>query len=200
VTGNHDPDLSAVHALDLAGGRVLAVHGDILFEQIVPWGRDAPLIARLLAEERAKLSPGVEQELAAQLALWRRIAARVPQRHQSERHGLKYALRFAADTIWPPLRVARILRAWQEEKRRAAGFLQRHRPAAQIMVVGHTHFPRWWRVPHGPVVINTGSFCAPFGGFVADLTPDRISVRRVDRRGGEFRPGATVAEFPLAGT
>src|SRR5882672_4216711 len=63
VTGNHDADISALHSLDLADGRAFVVHGDILFEQIVPWGKDAPLIARLLAEERAKLSGDIEHDL-----------------------------------------------------------------------------------------------------------------------------------------
>ena len=42
LTGNHDNDISETHALELAGGRVFITHGDVLFEDIVPWGRDAP--------------------------------------------------------------------------------------------------------------------------------------------------------------
>jgi hypothetical protein len=46
-------------------------------------------------------------------------------------------------------------------------------------------------------VINTGSFSPPFGGLVADLTPTRLTVRRIEARGGAFHPGRTLAEFSL---
>ena len=41
LTGNHDPALSPHHACDLADGRVFVTHGDIFFDEIVPWGHDA---------------------------------------------------------------------------------------------------------------------------------------------------------------
>ena len=94
LTGNHDPDLTAHHSLDLAGGEVFAIHGDILLDSIVPWGRDAALIRRLVAGELSSLTAAARERLEDRLAAWRRAAASVPQRHQSERHPLKYALRF----------------------------------------------------------------------------------------------------------
>ncbi len=200
LTGNHDADLTPHHSLDLADGRVFAIHGDILFDNIVPWSADAPFIGREIAAGLAALAPATRDNLAQRLALWRQVAARVPQRHQFERHGLKYALRFAADTVWPPLRIARILRAWQLEPRHAGELLRRHRPAARFMLAGHTHRPGWWRLPGGAVLINTGSFCPPFGGYAIDVLPARLVVRRVVLRGGEFHAGATVVEFPLAET
>ena len=42
LTGNHDPDFSPNALADLAEGRVLVTHGDILFSDIVPWGRAPP--------------------------------------------------------------------------------------------------------------------------------------------------------------
>lgn len=198
LTGNHDADISTQHALDLAGGRVFAVHGDVLFDDIVPWSRDVPLVQRLIAAELAPLTATERTSLAQRLAIWRRVAAQVPQRHQSERHTLKYALRFAADTIWPPLRVLRILRAWRDEPHYAAALLRQHRPDARFILTGHTHRPGFWRMPGGIVVINTGSFCPPLGGYAVDVAPTRLVVRRVLRRAGEFHPGPIVAEFALA--
>ncbi len=198
LTGNHDADFSAVHALDLAAGRILAVHGDILFDDIVPWSRDVPFIRHLMAAERSHPTPHAISEFDHRLAVWRRVAAQVPQSHQSETHPLKYAWRFAADTIWPPLRVLRILRAWRDEPPRAAALLRRHRPAARFIVTGHTHRPGIWRMPDGITVINTGSFCPPLGGYAVDVTPTRLIVRKVILRTGEFHPAASVAEFTLA--
>lgn len=198
LTGNHDADLTPTHALDLADGLVFAVHGDILFEDIVPWSRDVPMIRRLLTAESANPAFQSGSELDRRLAVWRRVAAQVPQRHQSEKHPLKYALRFAADTVWPPLRGWRILRAWREGPLRAAELLRRHRPSARFIVTGHTHRPGVWQMPGGVTAINTGSFCPPLGGYAVDLTRQRVVVRKVLLRHGEFYPAASVAEFALA--
>lgn len=198
ITGNHDPDISAHHSLDLADGRVFVTHGDILFENIVPWGRDAAALgARIEAGLRA-LAPAERGQLAARLAVFRAACAALPQRHQAEPNPFIYAARLAADTVWPPLRSLRIVRAWRETPARAADLAAAHRPAALFMLLGHTHRPGVWRTPSGLTVINTGALCRPFGSLVVDLTADLLRVRRVERRAGEFHAGATVAEFALA--
>lgn len=197
ITGNHDADISSQHALDLAGGKIFAVHGDILFETIVPWSRDVPLIASLIAEEFAALSPAARLDLTVRLGVWRRVAGRIPQREQNEPRLLKRLLHLVADTAWPPWRVLRILQAWHEEPGRAATLLRQHRPAAKFILIGHTHRPGLWRMPNGIVVINTGSFCPPLGGWVVDISEAELRVRRVIQRQNEFRLGQDVAAFPL---
>ena len=192
ITGNHDPDLSPHHSLDLAAGQVFVTHGDILFSDIVPWSQDAATIRQLFAAET------IPTALADRLALWRRIAALIPQRHQSERNPLKYALRFATDTIWPPLRVFRILGAWRAHAPLASGFVQHHRPHARFILTGHIHRPGIKRTPSGLTVINTGSFCPPLGGCAVDLTPTHLTVRRIDYRDTAFHLGAELATFSLA--
>jgi predicted phosphodiesterase len=199
LTGNHDPDVTPLHALDLAGGRVFAVHGDVLFDEIVPWGQDVPLVTRLMAAERLIPPPAALSELDHRLAVWRRVAGRIPQRHQSERHGVKYACKYALDTVWPPNRVLKIFAAWREAPHLAAALLRRHRPAARFIVTGHTHRPGVWRMPGGLTVINTGSFCLPLGGCAVDVTPEQITVRQVVARRGEFYAGKILAGFALAG-
>jgi exonuclease SbcD len=198
LTGNHDPDLSPCHALELADGCVFVTHGDILFDDIVPWSRDAPIIAPLIAAGLAALPPDSRNQLEPRLALWRRVAASIPQRHQSETHGLKYAIGFAADTIWPPLRPLRVLRTWHREPRLATAFVRHHRPHAKFLLLGHTHRAAVWRRPEGVTVINTGAFCPPFRSLAVDLFADRLSVRNITQRGDRFFPEGTLAEFPLA--
>jgi predicted phosphodiesterase len=198
ITGNHDPDLSAHHALECAGGEVWVTHGDIAFDQIVPWGRDATLIGRGIKAGLDALPPAAREQLDERFTVWRRVAATVPQRHQSETNGLSYALRFAADTIWPPMRGFRILRAWHEHSARMVALARQNRRGARFIVVGHIHRPAVWHAPTGEVVINTGSFCRPFGGYAVDLAPGRLCVRRVLAQQGEFRAGPLVAEFALA--
>jgi predicted phosphodiesterase len=198
LTGNHDADFSPLHHLDLADGEVFVTHGDIFFDDIVPWSKDAALISRRIAEELRSLPSELHHHLDHRLAVLRRVAASIPQRHQSERSRIKYALHYIADTVWPPLRTFRVMRAWRLAPRRAVELTQRHRPAAKFILSGHTHRPGIWRGLVGVTVINTGSFCPPLGGYAVDLEENRLAVRRVDVRAGEFRPGEVVAEFPLA--
>ena len=198
LTGNHDPDISENHAMELADRRVFVTHGDILFENLVPWGRDAAILSERVAVELAQLSTHERDLLDCQLLAFRRAAAGVSQRHQSERNPLKYALGFAADTIWPPLRILRVLKAWRETPHRAVRLLQRHALPAKVLVMGHTHRLGAILTPSGTLVVNTGSFCPPTSGGVVDVSENHLVLRRVHRKGTEFRFGETLAEFALA--
>jgi predicted phosphodiesterase len=198
LTGNHDANFSTHHQLELAGGALLLTHGDILFDDIVPWSQDAPFIRARLAEEFQKLPAAQLPDLETRLAVFRRVAIGIPQRHQSERNAFKYAADLARDTIWPPTRFLQIIQAWREMPARAEALLRAHRPQAKFLLVGHTHRPGVWRRRDGIVIINTGSFSRPFGACLVDLWPTRVVVRRIVSRHGEFHPGRVLAEFALA--
>lgn len=200
LTGNHDPAISTCHAREFADRQVLVTHGDILFDELVPWGRDASLLRKVIAEEMSRLTPAQRESFDARLEACRRAAARIPQRHQAEPRGWRHALGFLADTVWPPTRILRVLRAWQETPARADALLSRHQLPARFLVMGHTHRLGATLTPGGRVLLNTGSFCPPTGVGVVDLTPDRITLRAVDRRGGGYRLGASLADFTLART
>jgi predicted phosphodiesterase len=92
------------------------------------------------------------------------------------------------------------MRAWRLAPKRASELARRHRPTADFVVCGHTHRPGIWRDDTGITVINTGSFCPPLGGHAVDLHEERIVVRSIDMRAGEFRAGDSLATFPLAAT
>ncbi len=198
LTGNHDPNISVHHSLDLAHGQVFVTHGDIIFDNVVPWGRDAAFFSARITSGLHALSELERTQLAPRLALYRATCLALPQRHQAEPNPFKYFINLAADTVWPPLRTLRILRAWKETPARAAAVVAAHRPAARFMLMGHTHRPGVWRMPSGVTIINTGSLTRPFGACTVDLTPGKLTVRRTEFRSGEFHPGATVAEFALA--
>jgi predicted phosphodiesterase len=198
MTGNHDPDLSSLHELQLAGGRVLVTHGDILFDNIVPWSRDANMMHQKILAAFAAEPPGAPRDLESRMRIFRAVAASIPQRHQSEPNLLRYAVRFACDTVWPPNKAFTILRAWREAPGRAADLARTHRPKAGFVVMGHTHRPGVWKTPSGVTVVNTGSFCRPFGALVAEVRPGFLAVRRVEIRNGDFHAGPTVAEHSLS--
>lgn len=199
VTGNHDPDLSACHHLDLAGGEVFVVHGDILYPSLVPWSRDAPVVRRRLRDEIRRAAAGTRGSLAGRAAAFRRVSASLPQRHPAGLPAWRALLSFLADTIWPPHRAALILHSWAVLPSRAARFGARHRPAAHFIVTGHTHFPGCWRPRGGPVVINTGSFTRPLGALAVDLLDGTLRVRAIERRRSHYQAGSRRAEFALAG-
>jgi predicted phosphodiesterase len=200
MTGNHDPDLSPLHAQTLAGEQVLVTHGDVLFENIVPWGRDVPLIRKLVSEEQARHAHLDDGSLEARLMIFRQACARIPQRHQVEQNRWKHLLSYTLDTFWPPQSAGRVLWAWSVAPERASALAETHRPKARFVIIGHTHRPGVWHTRNGRVVINTGSFTRPLGSCLVELTPGHLRVRRVVARRGAFVPDRTMAEFSLAET
>ena len=198
IPGNHDPDISSQHSLEFARGTVFVTHGDVLFASLVPWGRDAAIARARVSAELAALPPNSRERLDVRLAAAHRAAATIPQRHQAERHGLKYLLGFIGDTIWPPWRVFFVLRAWREAPARAANLVARHGLPAKFFVMGHTHHLGVARAAGGLIVLNTGSFTPPGRAGLVDLTADRICLRRVVARRAEFHAGPVLAEFALA--
>jgi len=198
LTGNHDPELDGRHSMEFEDGRVLVTHGDVLFEDIVPWSGEGELIRHKVREAVAALPPDGSAGLDGLLGAFKSVEASIPQRHQSETNPLRYAIRLANDTVWPPRHAIRMIRAWREAPVRASALARKHRPKARCVVVGHTHKPGVWRYPGGFSVVNTGSFSRPFGAFTAEVTPGMVRVRRVESRRGEFHPGRTVAEIPLS--
>jgi len=197
LTGNHDADISAIHHLDLLGGLVFVTHGEILFDDLVPWSSQRPQIRALYRDQVAAL-PAAERELfEARLGACKRACAqlRLPQ----DAPPLKPWGRavHTARKFWPPWRALAMVRAWRELPRRAATYVRRHRPRARFAVVGHTHLPGVWFC-QDVVVINTGSFCPPFASYVVDLSPDVVVVRRVRRYQGRYHLGHVVASFALA--
>lgn len=114
LTGNHDPDLSREHALEFASGKILVTHGDVLFESIVPWSRDAGVIRSRIISALASVPDTEADSLEGRIAAFRSVAATIPQLHQSETNPIRYALRLAGDTVWPPDRAFRIFKAWRE--------------------------------------------------------------------------------------
>lgn len=198
LTGNHDPDITDHHFRSFGNGALFVTHGDALFDDLVPWSRDAPIARQLVARELASLAPDERHQLHPLLSALRRAAYAIPQRHQSEPHVLRHLIGFLQDTVWPPSRIFRVIRAWREAPSRAAAFVQHHQLPARFFAMGHTHRFGTTRTPSGLIVLNTGSFCPPCKAGAIDVTADRIVLRRIDRRRDAFHLGPTIAEFSLA--
>ncbi|MFZ9683318.1 MAG: metallophosphoesterase family protein [Cephaloticoccus sp.] len=191
LTGNHDPDISRDHWLDQPGG-VVVTHGDLAFDNIVPWGKDAPLAAKLVAAAGA--GAGNLEELTAAHRL---ACAAIPKRQAAVRQGWRHLVSHLTHALWPPTRPWAIVDSWRTFPRRADALLSQHRPGARFLISGHTHWPGVWRRPSGLIVVNTGSFCPPCGQLMVDLTSAQLVVRKVRRHGSDFLPGDPLREFAL---
>jgi predicted phosphodiesterase len=198
LTGNHDPDFTDLNELSLLDGRVWITHGDVLFDDIAPWSG--------LREEMSRRLTALTRDLpAAELALietrlrLNRIACRnLPEPHAITRRDLSTRLRRLVHTLFPPHRLLAMIKAWRQAPALARRLANTQRPRARLVVLGHTHHPGVWREAGGVTVVNTGTFCPPFGAQYVELQGDRVRVVRIVQREGAFHPGAVVAEFPLA--
>ena len=198
VTGNHDADLADTHHVDLLAGVVFVTHGEIFFEDLVPWGPQ-PRIRDLFARELAGLSAGARHSLEGRMAAGKRACAKLELFYDPLDRGFAAKVKRAHHTIWPPWKPLAMMRAWWELPGRAVEFAARHRPNARFIISGHTHLPGVWR-RRGVVVINNGTFCRPFVSYATDVSPGGIVVRRVVRHGDNFILGRVVAAFALAPT
>ena len=197
LTGNHDADLSGLHSLDLLHGLVFVTHGEILFDDLVPWSNEQPEIGIRYRRELAALAPAERENLESRLQAGKRACAQLRPFHEPLPLGPWRRTLHTVRKFWPPRRTLAMFRAWRELPDLVAGVARRHRPRARFVVVGHTHLPGVW-TRQGVVVINTGSFCPPLGAYAVDVSAEQIVVRRVRRRQSRFHLGRVVAAFALA--
>jgi len=200
VAGNHDPEISPVMELSFAQEAVWVTHGDVFWDSAAPWSRQAGQMRRLIAEERSRRrideSSGT---LDALLSAHRSANIRSGAPHDPTRRALPLRLMRLAGNLFPPAQPLRMLSAWQQGAAVARVWARRHRPAARFVVFGHLHFPGVWIASgDGPTIVNTGSFEPPLGGLCVDLSLSRFVVRQIEKRRGEFHPGRTLHDFPLA--
>ncbi len=197
VTGNHDPDISTTHELALEDGRVWVTHGDVLFDSIAPWCHLREELIRRLVPIRQRHAPEDWVNLPTRLLMIREACLGLPCEQLPELHSSpQRAARLARD-LFPPQRALAMLHTWAVAPGRAARLAAAQRPAAQVVVIGHVHFPGVWRRV-GRTVVNTGAFCPPLGALLVDLAGGHVQVRKIEGLGGAFHPGRVVADFALA--
>ena len=179
LTGNHDPNLTTRHHLDLEDGRVLVPHGDILFPELAPWGREAPFIRAEQARRLAALSDTDRRSLEVRLRICKETAFAL---RGLSSHCPGYARgvwRIAYVLFSELVRAPYILRTWRQTPAQAVALAEAFRPAARFVILGHVHRPGIWH-RGGRTIINTGSSVPPLGGLVVDIENHRLLVRRLE--------------------
>jgi UDP-2,3-diacylglucosamine pyrophosphatase LpxH len=191
LNGNHDPVISSGSFIDLCDGAVLATHGDILFHEIAPWSPDSRVVgpehSRLLNE----MNDEARGDLTERLIVAKRASLRL-EMHEPKRSGHGFAgLAMAVREGWPPWRALRIIRCWMQTPRLADELAQLYRPRARFVLIGHTHWAGVWQ-RSARVVVNTGSFLPFSGRSLVRITPARLEVHSIVRRGAEWHPGTLL--------
>jgi predicted phosphodiesterase len=200
VNGNHDPDISEVNHLDLHGGALLVTHGDILFLGVAPWSKEAK---HYLSAHRRILKGLGEDALGSfehQLLATKRASLELQLWENPVDRGSLSGLRLLALQAWPPSRPFKIVHAWCQTPSIAADMMKLFRPQAHVALIGHTHYPGVWH-RSGRVVINTGSFLHYMSALAAIIDGERLEVRLVNQRNGNFTLGKVkeVFKIPKAG-
>lgn len=197
ITGNHDPDISDTHELLVSGGRVWVTHGDVCLDDLTPWSRHAEEIKRLVAAQLAAEPTLDYTRLEVRLRIARAVARAEQNVPDYVSTGWRAHLAWIWRTFFPPRQTLAMMRCWRDLPELATGFAVTQRATAQVVVLGHVHFPGVWRRGEDPVIVNTGSFFRPLGGNLVDVLDDRVQVRRVRREGENFKPGRLLAEISL---
>jgi predicted phosphodiesterase len=199
LTGNHDPDLTGVHHLELEGGRVLVTHGDALFPEMAPWGWEA---AHFRSEQEKRLAAVPEAErgsLETRLRVCKDAIYHIrhlsPHRPDGRGHRWRRNLR----VVRALLRLHRIWRCWREMPDAGARLAEVYRPAARIVILGHFHWPGVWR-RRGRVVINTGAATLAHGALAVDFVGPQLLVRALQFSRSGLRLGAVRETVALAET
>lgn len=185
LNGNHDPMISSASYLDLAGGAVLATHGDILFHEVAPWSRDSRVVGPSHSKILQEMNEAARADLTERLIAVKRASLGL-EMHEPRRSGRGFAgVAVALREGWPPWRALKIVHCWMQTPGLAAALADQYRPRARFVLIGHTHYAGVWQRGER-VVVNTGSFLPFSGRSAVRITPERLEVRRIVRNGKQW--------------
>jgi len=197
LRGNHDPEISTLDHLDLAGNRVFVTHGDALFRHLSPW---SPKVWKAIPRmEAVRAEYGEERlttDLASQLECTHRCRALSEGTELEFKTGRLKTLRTLSRIAWPPGRPIRILTTWLTIPGHAHDFSRRYRSESRAILFGHSHFAGVWSRP-GRTAINTGGFVSLMPARAVDLADGVLTIRRVAESGDAFAPGGVIRRIDL---
>lgn len=197
LKGNHDPGAPGPDLLDLAGGRVVVIHGDILLPLISPWSVQVREFRPVLERIHAEYDHQARRSLETRLEILHRCRAALPpsETRQGGRSFKDRAALFLRE-IWPPRRPWEVLKVWTRLPGMASDFVEEFRPAAEVMVFGHTHRPRVWR-RRGRLLVNTGAFVTFSRPLMVEMESETLSVHRLEDQNGSWRKAGIVTRRVL---
>jgi predicted phosphodiesterase len=189
LTGNHDPDISSLHHLELEAGRVLVTHGDTLFPEMAPWGWEAQHFRAEQERRRSALPEDQRDTLETRLRICKEAAYAIRHLSPHRPYGQHRHWRHRWHILRALMRFPRIWRCWREMPGAAARLVEVYRPAARIVILGHFHWPGVWRC-RNRVVINTGAATLAHGALAVDFVGRQLQVRALRFHRSGIRLGA----------
>ena len=164
-------------------------HGDVLHRQIAPWSREAPA---LWAERRRLLMGGPEPDSLEELALLTKECALVTSLYDRRvRAGVLARLKMVGHFVRQPWRIPRVLVYWASVAHLSRRLLERFRPEARLMFIGHTHRAGVW--PNRDfTLINTGSFQPLSRALVVHLEEGQAIVHETRRGPDGYHLGREI--------
>ncbi len=189
MRGNHDPDISDVHHIDLHGRDVLITHGDVLFPEISPWGvSNRSELRQILAQaERLENEDEGKDDFESRLRRANQVCRFNAVFDKETKPGLLGHFHTVHNVVWPPRKLFSLLKCWFGTHGLAADFCAQYRPEARVMVFGHTHLPGIWELG-GRTFINTGGYISWGGALMVELEGSELRVFAVRKRGGLMAP------------
>ena len=187
VAGNHDPFISSLSRLSVREGRVLITHGHTIHRleprplvegQIMESGDEHSMCCEHLLD-----APALEESFA-------RARRLIPPPEELETP--RNLLGSVGYAVSRPMVLWKIMRYWRNFPRWSDRYATHLQPAAQVVLVGHSHRQGIWRV--GPrVVVNTGSPTWPGRPWAVRIVEQRVHVHRILRRHAQW----TLDEDPV---
>ena len=196
INGNHDPVISSANHLDLFGGSVLVTHGDILFHELAPWGREAAFMGETHTNILKKMCREALTDFDERLFAAREASISLEMHEMNYPQGKMAKLLTILRESWPPWRVLRIVKYWMQTPHRATMLAQIFRPFAKYVLIGHTHYAGIWE-SEGCTIINTGAFLPVSGRLGIVVEQGKMIVRKIAMRGKKYVLGKKLAEFTV---
>ncbi len=196
ISGNHDPGISDLHYITLNDEEILITHGDILFQDIVPWSPHAKRLSLLHRKYLDELTEAEKNDFSSLLQANKKASLNLNPAPPPLTGGIMGKLKHFAGHARAPQRVYRTFSSWINTPGIATNFLQKQCPKTQFFIFGHTHFPGIWSKKNR-VIINTGSFVPLLGNLSVDIFSDRMSIRKIRMRKGQAHLGREIASFKI---
>ncbi len=196
ITGNHDPEISDTHSLNILDGKVFITHGDGLFTNVAPWSSNVENLSKHAAIIDPQATGTTEQELHDYLQRHKQVSIRAHKDDKKYNPTLWGKMKIFLHQAWPPTTPFRILKSWSEVPARALSLTSRFGLKPKFIVVGHTHNPGIWKRGE-QTVINLGSYFPWPGARCIDIEGETLHVRKIRKKQNDIEIGRVIARFRI---
>lgn len=188
LSGNHDPYLTDLRHLHMAGHSILITHGDAFHPAIAPWSPAAGRLRKAHKRALAALEPESHDHLESRLSA---------AQHASHEEWNDLTEEAGHSTVRAmcvrPWAILQVLLYWRAFPKLAAAFAAAHAPRAKYIIVGHTHHAGVWTIGDH-VIINTGSYGFPGKPRAVVLEGGAMTIHDVRLNGDAYE----LADDPIA--